>query len=301
MVQILDIPENETELASWLESLLVSRDFGDLVSQLAFLGQGVPTAESPEMSEETKDAVIESGLSVVTQDQCRQLLKNPELLIELHERIFETGSEYWMSKLEPATTAEDQFFKSTAASILGGQPSSNSQDAVADLSRPTGSVPEPSGVSRRQMLAMAASILAVVCGVYLFQSAGSASESPWGWQSAQAMPNGVSAEQYLQSLSDSSEEWFEQKSTTADMLATNLQSLSTGCQRLIDAPHQPLSPDQRAWLVEKCELWKKDIDQTLADAKAIGGDGSKLTVVKNAADDLVSKISLALTNKSKEV
>ena len=115
------------------------------------------------------------------------------------------------------------------------------------------------------------------------------------------MPEGVSAEQYLQSLSDSSEEWFDQKSTTADMLATNLQSLSTGCQRLIDAPHQPLSPDQRQWLVEKCELWKEDIDQTLADAKAIGGDGSKLTVVKNAADDLVSKISLALTNKSKEV
>ena len=41
MVQILDIPENETELALWLESLLVSRDFGDAVSQLAFLGSVV--------------------------------------------------------------------------------------------------------------------------------------------------------------------------------------------------------------------------------------------------------------------
>ena len=85
------------------------------------------------------------------------------------------------------------------------------------------------------------------------------------------------------------------------MLATNLQSLSTGCQRLIDAPHPPLSSDQRAWVIEKCELWKKDIDQLLVDAKAIGGDDGKMTVVKNAADDLVSRIALALTNKSKEV
>lgn len=300
MVQILNIPENETELALWLESLLVSRDFGELVSQLAFLGQGVSPAESTEMPEQTKEAIIESGLSKVGPGQCRLLLRDPKLLIELNERIFETGSQYWMSKLEPATADEDQFFNRTV-SILGGQPPSNSQDDVAAVSRATDSVSEPSGFSRRQLLAMAASILAVVCGVYFFQSSGAASDTPWGWQSAQAMPEGVSADRYLRSLSDSAEEWFAQKSTTAEMLAANLQSLSTGCQRLIDAPHRPLSPEQRHWLVEKCELWKKDIDQFLADAKAIGGDVSKLKVVKNAADDLISKIALSLTNKSKEV
>lgn len=109
-----------------------------------------------------------------------------------------------MSKLEPATADEDQFLKSSAASILGGQSVSDSHDDVADLSRATNSAPAPSGVSRRQLLAMAASILAVGCGVYLFQNVGSATDTPWGWQSAQAMPEGVSAEQYLQSLSDSS-------------------------------------------------------------------------------------------------
>jgi hypothetical protein len=115
------------------------------------------------------------------------------------------------------------------------------------------------------------------------------------------MPQGVSADQYFQSLGDSAEEWFKQKSMTAETLASNLQSLSSGCQRLIDAPHESLSSDQRAWLIEKCEVWKKDIDQLLADAKAIGDDSNALTAVTNAADDLVSKIALALINQSKEV
>jgi hypothetical protein len=300
VVQILDIPENETELRPWLESLLVSRDFGDLVSQLAFLRQGVPAVESPAMSEENKEAIINSGLSVIGQDQYRHLLKNPELLIELNERIFEIGAEYWMSKLEPATAKEDQFFKSSAASILGTQSLSNSQNGAGDLSRATKSAPSTTGVSRRQLFAIAASILAVLCGVYFVQSAGSVNDTPWGWQSAQAMPEGGSAERYLESLSDSAEEWFDQKSGTPEQLATNLQSLSTGCQRLIDAPHQPLTAEQRAWLIEKCELWKEDIDQLLADAKVLDGEPRKMIIVKNAADDLVSKIALALTNKSKE-
>ena len=269
MVQLLDIPEDDAELGLWLESLLVSRDFGDLVSQLAFLRQGLPPVESPNISEETKEAIIKNGLSEVSQDQRRQLFKSPELLIELNERIFENGSQYWMSKLEPSHAAEDQFFENTAASIFGTLSSSESQNDVTELSSVAKSAPSSSGVSRRQLLAMAASILAIVCGVYLFQSAGPQSNTPWGWQSAQAMPKGASANEYFLSLGGSAEEWFDQKSTTADMLASNLQSLSNGCQRLIDAPHGALSSDQRAWLIEKCGAWKKDIDQLLADAKAI--------------------------------
>ncbi len=299
MVHVLDIPENDAELGPWLESLLVSRDFGDVVSQLAFLTQGMSPSEPSEMSGETLEAIVNQGFSTVSQEQCRQLLKNSEVLIELNERIFENGSQYWMSKLEPAEADENQFFESTAASILGTSSPDDSRDAATELA--TNSPTPSSGFSRRQLLAMAASVLAILCGVYLVQNAGSESDTPWGWQSAQAMPQGVSADQYFQSLGDSAEEWFKQKSMTAETLASNLQSLSSGCQRLIDAPHESLSSDQRAWLIEKCEVWKKDIDQLLADAKAIGDDSNALTAVTNAADDLVSKIALALINQSKEV
>ncbi len=324
MVQLLDIPDDDGEITDWLEDLLVSRNFGETISQLAFLSgldglqktDGDNLADTAPVTEALKQTIVAHGISPLNTDQRSVLLNNPVVLIELNQRIFETGSDYWMQRIASADAGEDQFLKQVAAVNFGdGDPSQRSSVAteaaeatdttdltnVTRLESDSATRPTLGGLTRRQLLTVAASILAVLCGAYLFQNAGSQNDQPWGWQSASALPAGVSSDRYLQSIVDSAEQWFDRDSGSSRQLAANLQSLSAGCQRLIDAPHQPLSADQRTWLIEKCRLWKDDIDRLLINVQAPGVDADKTTLLKNAADDLVSRIALAIKNRAEEI
>src|SRR5262249_28459122 len=43
-----------------------------------------------------------------------------------------------------------------------------------------------------------------------------------------------------------------------------------GCSALIFAPHRPLSPDDRKWLVERCRAWAEKVDKHLTALEAGG-------------------------------
>ena len=153
------------------------------------------------------------------------------------------------------------------------------------------------------MLSLAATLLGIGLSFYLvLQMTQSNRNSEWGWQSAQAMPESKSGSEYLQSLSQSGLEWFDQDRGSRDLLLARLEEFSAGCQRVIDAPHASLNDQDRDWLLEKCEAWKIQIDELASAAGNLDSNtGPDHLKLKNAADDLASKVGLALSERANSI
>ena len=301
---LLDIPENDQEIQHWLEGLLVSKDFGAAIAQLAWLNSAAPSSveaygEIAELSDSEVASIVENGLSVVSDARCRALLRRPERLIELNHKIYELGAPYWMKQIRQS--AETESFLADFASQNFAEESQASQPAQSQQERTQRhQPPSQKGFSRRQLLSMAASVAVVALGVWFFNGSGDGDK--WGWQTVASFPQNVSAAQYFQTTSDSVLQWYEQPAHSPAALTASLNGLAKGCQQLIAAPHQPLGDADRDWLIEKCTAWQTTIDQLHASAQQLKPNNNQgAAQLKNRADDLVSKIAKVLSDRAKAV
>jgi hypothetical protein len=63
-----------------------------------------------------------------------------------------------------------------------------------------------------------------------------------------------------------------------------------GCTKVLAAKHEPLTLDDRAWLVERCVAWGTKLDKHLADLQT----GRSIEEVRREADETVDKLAQAL-------
>jgi hypothetical protein len=116
----------------------------------------------------------------------------------------------------------------------------------------------------------------------------------WGWSKPNAFPADVSRAEYLKTLADDAEEWRRKRPDTPQALAQRISEFREGCSRLILADHPPLPSADRKWLVERCRVWAKKLDDQLANLEA----GKPIASVRGQVDDIVDKLTKALRDRA---
>jgi hypothetical protein len=112
----------------------------------------------------------------------------------------------------------------------------------------------------------------------------------WGWGKPEILADDLSPTAYLSQLADAATDWSKKRPEDAARLARRLGEFRQGCSRLIFATHKPLSPPDRAWLVQRCQAWGRQLDQLL---EAVEG-GQAIAQVRDETDILVQDIAREL-------
>jgi hypothetical protein len=117
----------------------------------------------------------------------------------------------------------------------------------------------------------------------------------WGWAKPGGIPNDkTKPAEYLTALADGADEWFNKRPEDAAGVAKQITEFRAGCSQLIFAPHTPLAQADKNWLLERCRVWAKKLDDHLTALEA-GADPVK---VRGEADETIRKLSNALRERA---
>lgn len=292
----MNIPDDPTQLAGWLERHLTGPDLGRLAAELSAIHRDEAAGSVHEMLGGQLPDVLERGLSVLPPAALRSLLCHPRLLMDLQEIVLAEGGAYW-----------DRFPASEELEHL----------AAAGLRQLRGhcTVAEPIPFRRGSWhwqpwavsLATAASVVVVLYAVFPPRppipetsppSFVASAASAWGWSKPDASLKGATAPEYLNRLADAAEEWFANRPEDAASLAHRVGEFRLACSTLLFAEHRPLPPEERRWLVERCRVWAKTFDRLLV---ALEADHPDVGTLRSDTDAAVQRIMANLRGRAKDL
>ncbi|MBI1916752.1 MAG: hypothetical protein HYS12_18760 [Planctomycetes bacterium] len=293
----LDIPDNPAELPSWLERELVGFRLGELVAELSAVSGG--TGQRPSLREVLGgrlQATLDRGLGELPAETLKHLLLWPHLLLDLQERVFNEGGSYW-ERLGPASGPPAEAVergRNRLETFLGAEKWLREPLPRVLALRRAARYFGPALVG----LATAAAVLFMVS---LSQHHGErppthvpSLDTAWGWNKPDAFSANAAAGPYLKTLADEAKEWFNKRPEDSIALARRLTEFRQGCAMLILSDHQPLSPADRQWLVNRCRLWARNVDRHLNALEA----GVDWRQVRTDADETVEKLIEALRQRA---
>jgi hypothetical protein len=295
----LDMPDEPTRLAAWLEQRLAAPELTALVDELSAF-QTAPRDPAPALREllgEWHELVLAGGLKLAPPEVLQRMLSWPERLLDLQELVFERGGRYWDRVLESAPDLRERVQHSRqrlSAVLLSPGPTQAPE-------RAPGILPLRKPVSSRRLrwsigVAAAAAIAAAILIARSFPPTPTApAEVAWGWNKPGVLAADGSAAAYLNRLADAADEWFTQRPDNTEAVANRLHEFRRGCTSLLLAEHRPLSEEDRKWLSEKCRQWAGKIDAALAEAEE--GQAQK---GRDDADEMVHRLAAALREKAAE-
>jgi hypothetical protein len=270
----------------WLERQLLGTRLSELIDELELISPAEgPGPTLDELIGEQWQALLSRGLSALEFDRLRQLIRNPQLLLELQEQVFINGGNYWQD------LPVDEDVRSTADTVA------KRVKAAIYSSGETAVTPANQGISfsspnRRLYVifaTLAASVLVAVGIRSLFLSEPSVA---FAWEHPDSLDSSLSATEYGETLSKSLEEWWaNDPAESREELLNRLRRFRDGCETLVDARHPQLTGDQREQLVTKCKKWQVKIEQNLADVEKTN---VKLVTIKQNSDKTIQATADAL-------
>ena len=305
-LQALDMPDEPTPLALWLEQRLAGPDLPTLAEELSAFREAPAGAAPPAVRDllgEWQEPVLAGGLKLAPPDVVRRLLTWPERLPDLQELVYMRGGRYWDRLLGSDGAARDVIDHSRQRlSAVLPAPAPDGEPGAAPAVLPL----KPRPVRRRVgwvvglAAAAAAVVLAVVVSRHFPPAVPPAPSAPaafaWGWNRPGVVDSDGSAPAYLDRLADAADEWFADRPEGATATAERLNDYRRGCSLLLLAAHEPLAPADRQWLKDKCRKWAAKIDQELAEVEA--GDAAK---GRDDADAMTHQLVTALRKKAQEL
>ncbi len=298
---ILQLPDSFPDRRAWLERQLVGLELGDLVAELVAIHQSrslnpIPSPSLDQAFADQLPQLLNQGLSVLSEKQLGLLLKHPGLLMELQDAVLEQGGRYWETvprseEFEQRIVAERAALSKKLVERPGTAPTAN-QGGPAPRPLASGSS-SPARWKPSTLLAIAAALL---IGVTLWMSRPSG--PTWGFDRSGILTTNVSAGEYLNSLATAAGDWFNKRPEEPPAVATRLREFIHGCETLIDAPHSQLSPEDRAWLVERCRTWKSTLETQLT---ALEAQSRTAAETLESADETIRKLQNALRQRASEV
>lgn len=292
-VHLLEIPESTSDLADWLEGHLVGLHLGTLVAELLAVHGEPDYLPLEQILGSDLPRVLNEGLQGVSRDKLVTMLKHPAVLLELQERVVLEGGPHWENRAQ--SNSEVLHEVSEGWKRLQTAISTPHQSGRTATPLPGGG--SQNRLMRRSALLAIAALVLVALGLWQFQVVppqGIASRAAWGWDKPGAIPEDARSSEYLVALADAGKEWFNKTPDTAAELETRLKEFDAGCQRLIEAEHKPLTPEDKAWLVERCRKWKGRMEEHRAEL-ARTGDVAK---VRANADETVNALVKALRERA---
>jgi hypothetical protein len=297
-IHALDIPDDETALARWLEEYLVGFQLSELVAELQGV-QGVSRAESTleHILGDYQEQVLKDGLASLPAELVRRLLREPALLLDLQELIHVQGGCLWtdrMTLIPPFDHILEQG-RSKLESLLGRSASKSQTEPNPVPLRPH------IAWQRRPWVVSLVTAAAMLAGVVLYhrlatpvvEQKGAAS---WGWNRPEALPQDVSAARYLNHLADGASEWFNKRPESAVEVARRIAEFRQGCSALLLTKHEPLTPEDKAWLVARCRSWAERLDKHLGAVES----GVDPLTVRGETDQTITQLVQALRIRAGE-
>jgi hypothetical protein len=301
----LTIPDDPADLPRWLERRLMAPDFGRFVAELAALFPAAGPAAPRRLFDRWLPVAMDEGLDPLPAEVLRQLLRHPADLAAFQERIATDGGGYWDEVLDRSDDLAGPLKrgKRSLERVLSADAPPSGKRAVRKA--------VPSEVVRRTgrrgyknwaiVSTGVAACLAVAVGFLATRGPG---ESPvrkdqiaWGW----GKPSGLATTQsnpkdYLNKLAANAEEWSEHQPGDAAGVGTRIAEMRIGCTRLMHSSYGPLSPADKAWLLDQCRAWAKALDghQQALDA------GADPLAVRAEVDQTVRAIAGTLREKAKQ-
>lgn len=306
----LEIPDDTTALAGWLQSHLIGLELAPLVAELeAVHGPVREVLTLEQLLGSRREAVLARGLEALPAERLRLLLVHPRLLLDLQESILISGGPFWgeLAASEAMGSEQGTVLERTWKKV------ETSLTLVPEhgVSGRTKAAPSPPRLLRfpgRGLVSLAAAAMVLVAvfiagrwsreGILQPPSPSAPVVSNgWGWSRPDALPQNASPRAYFTHLADAAHEWFNKRPDDSLALARRIAEFRQGCSRLILSQHQPLSAGDRTWLVEKCRAWAAKLDTHLAAVEA-GQDPLK---VRAEADETINKLIAALRDRAKNL
>ncbi len=314
---LLDIPAETKDWPDWLERQLVGLRLGELIAQLKLLVENSPSP-SPSLEQVCGgkfDAVIRDGLKVLSTKEIGQLMKHPDLLLDLQEKVFVSGSRYWDSI--PITKEHQDFADQQVTAVLAkireqgnlagsaktdvvtAPPVDNRSFPVTDLSvaKPEEtSAASTKSVSRRVWVALAtaAVLLFVVREFWPVPKS-----NPWGFNKSDVALTQLKDGAYLNFLAELCGEWYNKVPQKLPDLSTRLAQFKRGCDNLSQAPHLQLSdPTQREWLSSECVKTSLSIEQL---QREISSGEKPLETALAQANKIIDDLQTNLRNQAAKI
>lgn len=306
----MTVPDDPAELPRWLEQRLLAPDFGQFLAELTAHFPVTAGAEGPHhLMDQWLPVALEEGLAPIPPDVLSQLLRHPAVLAEFQEKVVINGGPYWDELLD-ASGAISESLRRGKVSLERVLSADRSPAVKVVAATPRKSV--PSGPIRRdrgrgyRIWAMSSTAIAVCLVAAVAWLATRGPEEPpvlksqiaWGW----AKPSGLAVDQpdprdYLNKLAANAEEWSLYRPSDANGIATRIAEMRLGCTRLMHSGYGPLSPADKAWLLEHCREWAKTLDQ---HQQALDAGADPLTV-RAGMDETIRDIAATLREKAKQV
>jgi hypothetical protein len=315
----LTIPDDPADLPRWLERRLTAPNFARFVAELSAHFPAAADIDPPgRLYDRWLPVALAEGLASLPPEVLCQLLRQPAELAALQERIVTDGGAYWdkvLDRTDDLAGALRRGKRSLERVLSADTPPSNKK-AISNA-RPK-AIPKvapgvvPSEARKRRgrrgyktWAILSTGIAACLAVAVAFLAGRGPGEPPipkaqiaWGW----GKPSGLAADQsnpkgYLNKLAANAEEWSMHRPSDSVGVGTRIAELRIGCTRLMHSTYGPLSPADKAWLLENCRAWAKKLDghQQALDA------GADPVAVRAEVDETVRAIAAALREKAKQL
>lgn len=283
-----DLPDKTKEIREWLETQLTGPNISHVAAQFSAVHKDQGQKRSlDDVCGELWSKILRDGLAGLRPVQLAQLLTQPSLLLELQERLLLEGGEFWQQRFQHHKEEQendrikeyllDQIQKVNTASV-----SVQRQTDYMKIS------------FQKSVILGFISTALVLIAVFLNQQP---AKPGWGWDRPEVLIADIPADQYLNQLADSANEWFNKPTETKVELLTRLQQFRHGCETLIKAPHPQLSQEDRTWLIERCQAWAAKLDDQITALD----HGADLKSADAAANALINKLIKALRKRAQTI
>jgi hypothetical protein len=303
----MTIPDDPAELSRWLERQLMAPDFGQFIAELSAHFPGSAT-QPCHLVDRWLPVALEEGLAPVPPEVLSKLLRNPGVLAVFQERVVIDGGAYW-DNLPDTSDDLSERLERTRLSLERSLAADASATGRAARARP-GAVPSETvkrtGAGGSRIWAMVSTgVAACLAGVVVWLASSGPGDPPvlksqiaWGW----AKPGGLAADQssprnYLNQLAANVEEWSLYRPGDSSGVGTRILELRLGCVRLMHSSYGPLSPADKAWLLEHCREWAKTLDSHQQSLDA----GADPLAIRAVVDEMVREITTTLREKAKRI
>jgi hypothetical protein len=279
MIALFSMPEDPEALSRWLDEQLVGPHLHDLVAELQAVHRPGPAPQLRAVLGGHWNAFLERGFAALPPQVVSELLRNPSLLPELAERVFEEGDHHWFGTV---LSPEEEARARRVAAAVGAQ-----RRAGAAKSLRLRLWFSHFGVA----LATAAVLVAVNLGGGLRTPAPAPSPS-WGFAKVHQLARGEPKSTF-RALADLAQEWKNKPTDDRASLARRLSEFRLGCSTL-QATDLGLPADEARWLKLRCLDWSAAIDRHLRELDETGD----VAAVRAAALETINGIVAELRQRA---
>ena len=288
----LSLPIDPAERPAWLEAQLVGAELRNLVLELETIrGPRSTTTSLPNLADvlgSKRTVILRNGLAGLSPQEVASLLQNPRLLLDLQEAVLCEGGPYWQHLVQ---TSEPRLDTNTQWERISARLDNTNPASPSPVAKVAGQSSSPAG--NKYTLRWLAGLAA--CAVVAFTLWTRPNGPTWGFDRSGILTANVSGQEYLESLASAAGDWFNKRPSDSPAVATRLREFIHGCDTLIQAPHSQLSPNDRAWLVERCRTWKATLETQLANLEA---HRTSPADTLSAADATIRKLQTALQERA---